>query len=142
MDDESQRAGASADRTPERRFDFDDLSGVALYVEDFAAAEAYYRRVLGPPGFTHGAGTRGWRIGEAWFTLLRGRSGGPKNVELVFQVRTPAEAERLQAAFIEAGGRGEPPSDQVMYEPLRYCPVTDPFGTTLLIVSPLGGKRP
>ena len=26
--------------------------------------------------------------------------------------------------------------DTLMYEPVRYCPVRDPFGTDLLVVSP------
>jgi hypothetical protein len=70
-------------------------------------------------------------------TLLWGKSGNPKNVEVTFVVETPEEAEALQYAFIEAGGRGEAPSDQMMYEPIRYCAVTDPFGTVLLVISPL-----
>lgn len=50
------------------------------------------------------------------------------------------EAERLQAAFIEAGGEGVVPSDQLMYEPVRYYPVRDPFGTNILIICPLAGR--
>jgi hypothetical protein len=45
-------------------------------------------------------------------------------------------ADRLQAAFIAAGGAGPEPTDTLMYEPVRYCPVRDPFGTDLLIISP------
>jgi hypothetical protein len=52
-------------------------------------------------------------------------------------MKTPAEAERLQAAFIKAGGSGEPPSDELMYEPIRFCAVQDPFGTSILVVSDL-----
>jgi hypothetical protein len=52
-------------------------------------------------------------------------------------MQTPAEAERLQAAFIKAGASGKAPSDQMMYEPIRFCPVQDPFGTSILIVSAL-----
>jgi hypothetical protein len=70
-------------------------------------------------------------------TLLKGKKGNPKNVELNIIMQTPQEADRLQAAFIEAGGVGEPPSDQLMYEPIRFCPVVDPFGTNILIISPL-----
>lgn len=123
------------------RYTFNGLSGIALYVEDFERAVDYYTRVLGPHGHEVGAGTRAWRLGPHWLTLLRGRAGGPKNVELVIEMDTPAEAERLQAAFIEAGGSGEAPSEQTMFVKLRYCPVTDPFGNTMLIVSPLE-RRP
>ena len=44
----------------------------------------------------------------------------------------PEEAERLHAAFLEAGGKGDPPSDSLMYVPIRYCFLTDPFGTIKL----------
>ena len=50
---------------------------------------------------------------------------------------TPEQAEALQRAFIEAGGVGPSPSDELMYEPIRYCAVTDPFGVSLLVISPL-----
>jgi hypothetical protein len=62
-------------------------------------------------------------------------------VEVMLVMQTAAEAERLQAAFIAAGGQGETPGDQLMYEPVRYCPVRDPFGTNILITSPLAGRR-
>jgi hypothetical protein len=55
-------------------------------------------------------------------------------------MRTPEEAERLQAALVEAGGRAEPPGDQLMYVPVRYCPARDPFGTLILVICPLAGK--
>ena len=54
-------------------------------------------------------------------------------------MKTSQEAERLQTAFIEAGGNVEPPSDQLMYEPVCFCPVVDPFGTSILIFSRLSG---
>jgi hypothetical protein len=52
-------------------------------------------------------------------------------------MKTPQEAERLQSAFLEAGGNGASPSDQLMYDPVRYCPVQDPFGTAILIIASL-----
>jgi hypothetical protein len=122
---------------PKPRYRFSGSFGVTLFYEDFEAAVEYYRQVLGPPAYVEGAGTRGWPIGPGWLTLLRGGSGNPRNVEVTFQVETPAEAERLQRAFIEAGGEGPPPTDQLMYEPIRYCPVRDPFGTELLVISPV-----
>lgn len=121
---------------PEPRFAFRGILGEALYFAEFEAAVAYYERVLGPPGYAEGSGTCGWRIGATWLTLLRGADGAPRNVEVQLVVETPAEAERLQAAFVSAGGTGSPPADAVMYQPVRSCPVTDPFGTALLITAP------
>ena len=40
--------------------------------------------------------------------------------------------------MIEAGGRGEPPSDQLMYDPIRCCAVTDPHGTSWVLYAHLG----
>ncbi|MCB0114360.1 MAG: hypothetical protein KDD84_09730 [Caldilineaceae bacterium] len=111
------------------------MFGVTLYFEDYEAAVAYYTRVLGPPAYVEGSATRGWPIGDGWLTLLQGSFGSPQNVEITLQMATPAEAERLQRAFIAAGGEGPEPSDQLMYRSIRYCPVRDPFGTQLLIIS-------
>lgn len=82
-------------------------------------------------------GTRGWAIGNGWLTLLRGKEGSPTNVEINFEMETPSEAEDLQKVFIDAGGEGDVPSEQLMYRPIRFCPVVDPFGTQILIISPL-----
>jgi hypothetical protein len=137
MDYETYRQNYFVDPPPKSRYAFRGTFGVTLFYEDFQAAVDYYERVLGPPAYVEGKGTRGWRIGEGWLTLLWGRSGNPQNVETTFVVSTPAEAEALQQAFIEAGGQGPIPSDELMYEPIRSCAVTDPFGVSLLIVSPL-----
>jgi hypothetical protein len=118
---------------PVQRFSFVGLHGLTLYFADYTAAVAYYQRVLGPPAYVEGDGTRGWRVGDTWLTLLKGTAGSPQNVEVTFVMQTPEQADHLQAAFIEAGGSGDPPSDQLMYEPVRYCPVKDPFGTHILI---------
>ena len=87
--------------------------------------------------YSEGKSTRGWPIGTGWLTLLRGKAGNPKNVEVTLIVATPAEADALQQAFIAAGGEGPTPSDELMYAPVRYCAVQDPFGVDLLIISPL-----
>jgi len=139
MDYEAYRKAYFADPMPESRYRFSGSFGVTLYFEAFDAAVGYYRQVLGPPAYVEGEGTRGWAIGAGWLTLLQGKSGGPRNVEVTFRLETPAEAERLQRAFIEAGGAGPAPSDQLMYEPIRACPVRDPFGTEMMIISPLDG---
>ena len=121
--------------TPEPRFHFTGSFGVTLFFEDYDAAVSYYQQVLGPPAYVEDQDTRGWQIGSGWLTILEGESSNPQNVEVQFQVDTPKEAERLQMALIEAGGTGAEPSDQLMYNPIRSCPVRDPFGTDLLIFS-------
>jgi hypothetical protein len=126
------------DPAPEPRFEFDSIRGVTLYYADFGAALTYYTSVLGESGYVEGSGTRGWRIGDSWMTLLEGGDGAPANVEVQIVMASPAEAERLQEAFIAAGGKGPSPTDELMYEPVRSCPVTDPFGTELLIYAPTG----
>ena len=136
MDYQSYRKQFFADPQPEPRFEFAGLHGATLFYSDYEAALAYYGRVLGPPAYVEGQSTHGWRVGDTWLTLLRGKSGAPRNVEVAIVVNTPQEAERLQAAFIEAGGAGQPPSDQLMYAPVRSCPVKDPFGVDILIYCP------
>ncbi len=136
MDYEAYRKQFFADPPPQPRFAFVGLHGATLYFSDYAAAVTYYRRVLGAPAYIEGENTHGWQLGDTWLTLLKGQAGSPHNVEVTIVMRSAQEAERLQAAFVEAGGVGEAPSDQLMYEPVRYCPVRDPFGTSILIVCP------
>ena len=62
-------------------------------------------------------------------------------MEVNLELETPAEAERLQRAFIEAGGEGPAPTHQLMYEPIRSCPVCDPFGMELLIISRIASEK-
>lgn len=137
MDYDSYRNQFFANPAPQPRFEFIGLLGVTLFFSDFDAAVEYYAEVLGPPAYVEGDGTRGWQIGQTWLTLLKGKAGNPQNVEFNIVMETPQEADRLQAAFIEAGGTGDSPSDELMYEPVRFCPVQDPFGTNILIISPL-----
>lgn len=141
MDYEEYRNAYFTDPTPNPLYRFKGVFGITLYFEKFDAAVRYYQQVLGPPAYVEGQGTRGWPIGSGWLTLLQGKSGNPQNVEITLWMQTPQEAERLQRAFIEAGGDGAAPSNQLMYEPIRFCPVRDPFGTELLIISPLDGKE-
>ena len=137
MDYKTYQKNYFAHPAPQPRYNFSGDFGVTLFYRDYGAAIAYYEQVLGPPAYLEGDGTRGWRIGGGWLTLLQGKSGNPKNIEITFVLSTPDEAEALQQAFIEAGGTGQPPSDELMYKPIRYCAVTDPFGVDLLIISPL-----
>ena len=137
MDYEAYKKANFVEPAPEPRFNFVGLHGVALYFSDYAGAVAYYTEVLGEPIYVEGEFTRGWRIGNIWLTLFPAKSGNPQNAEIHFLMSTPQEADRLQKAFIDAGGKGEAPSDELMYEPLRFCSVQDPFGTSILIVSRL-----
>jgi uncharacterized glyoxalase superfamily protein PhnB len=137
MDYETYKKKFYADPSPKPRYNFTGAFGSTLFYEDYQAAITYYEKVLGPPAYIEGEGTRGWRIGGGWLTLFQGKSRNPTNVEITFVVATPEEAEALQHAFIEAGGEGSAPSDELMYEPIRFCAVTDPFGVGLLVISPL-----
>ena len=130
------KAAYFAKPAPIPRYTFSGSFGVTLYFEDYPTAVDYYTQVLGPPAYAEGDGTRSWAIGSGWLTLLRGKAGNPQNIEVTFQMDDPQEAERLQCAFITAGGQGPAPSDELMYEPVRFCPVTDPFGMDILIISP------
>jgi hypothetical protein len=138
MDYESYRHDYFVEPQPLPRFRFQNTFAVTLYFEDYEKAIAYYENVLGPPSYVEGDGTHGWRIGNGWLTLLKGTQGSPTNVEVGFELGTPEEAERLQREFIAAGGTGQSPSDQLMYRPVRFCPVVDPFGTEILIIAQLG----
>ena len=123
------------DPVPEPRYRFTGAFGVTLFFEEFEAAVDFYSEVLGPPAYVEGEGTRGWSIGSGWLTLLRGKSGNPRNVEVTFVMNSARDAERLQRAFIEAGGEGAPPSDQFMYVPIRSFPASDPFGVEFMIIA-------
>lgn len=137
MEQEQDRPTARTNPASLPRFRFRTAGGPVLYFADFQAAVAFYTGVLGEPGYAEGSGTRGWAIGDSFLTLLWGGDGSPRNTEIGLVMETPGEADRLQEAFINAGGDGPAPCDQWMYEPIRYCPVTDLFGTELLISAPL-----
>lgn len=133
MDYNTYRHAYFANPAPEQRFELEGVLGVTLYFADFQVAVEFYTKVLGPPTYVEGSATRGWRLGGTWLTLLAGGEGAPASVEVPIVASTPAEAERLQRAFIEAGASGQHPSDELMYVPVRVCPVKDPFGTKILI---------
>jgi hypothetical protein len=135
MDYDTYRAKFFVSPSPEPKFEFAGLFGVTLYFKEFEQATQFYQSVLGHPAYVEGRNTKGWRIDDTWLTILRGRTGRPQNVEIAIVMNSPQEAERLQRAFIEAGGSGPAPTDALMYEPIRSCPVTDPFGTEILIYS-------
>jgi len=138
MDYDSYRKAYFVDPPPETRFHVRDSFEVTLYFEDFEKAVAFYEGILGPPSYVEGNDTRGWSIGKGWLTFLRGIRGNPRNVEITLELETAEEAEALQKAFIDAGAKGQSPSDQLMYRPVRSCPVVDPFGVEIMIIGPLG----
>ncbi|MEM7118726.1 MAG: VOC family protein [Chloroflexota bacterium] len=137
MDYETYREQYFVEPAPEQRFGFEGLMGAVLFFAAYETAVSFYEQVLGPPAYVEGDSTKGWQLGATWLTLLRGRKGDPSNVEIPVVMSSPAEAERLQQAFVAAGATGVPPSDQLMYWPVRSCPVRDPFGTNIMIYSRL-----
>jgi hypothetical protein len=141
MDFDEYRRTYFVEPAPEQRFEFRSSFGTAVYYEDYAEAILFYEKVLGPPAYMEGDGTRGWPIGNGWLTILKGGQGNPQNVEITLEVESAAQAEALQADFIQAGAMGGEPSDQLMYRPIRSCPVVDPFGLQIMVVAPLDNKR-
>ena len=140
MDFNAYRRSFFVDPPPEQRFRFRGSFGATMYFEDYRAAIGFYEKVLGPPSYVEGEGTRGWPIAGGWLTLLQGREGNPRNAEITLEVESPEEAEALQRDFILAGAKGQAPSNQLMYRPVRHCPVKDPFGLEILIIAPLTGE--
>jgi len=141
MDYAAYRKAYFTDPAPEPRFAISGVFDIALHFELYDEALAFYNRVLGPPAYVEGDSTHGWRVGGSWLTLFPARQGNPINAEITLLMESPAEAERMQEAFIEAGGTGEELFNDMMYEPLRFCPVVDPFGTKFLIVARLENNR-
>jgi hypothetical protein len=137
MDYEKYRKANFAHPPPEQHYQFVGSFGTTLYYEDYQGAIAFYERVLGPPSYVEGEYTRGWPIGNGWLTLLRGKNGNPQNVEITLELASSEEAEALQREFISAGAEGQALSDQLMYRPIRACPVIDPFGLEIMIVAQL-----
>ena len=112
------------------------LRGASSCVEDYDAALAYYTSVFGPPAYLEEDRIRGWQLGDTWFTLFGAKAGGPQNSDISLHLESPAEVGRLHEAMVAAGGAGDPPTDELMYAPVRFCAVTDPFGTTWVLCSP------
>lgn len=133
MDYQTYRKKYFVDPAPEPRFRFSGTLGATLYYQNYEEALGFYEEVLGPPAYIEGENTHGWQVGSTWLTLLRGKNGNPKNVEVPFFVETPEEVDRLYEVFVEAGAKGEPPANELMYEPVRMCVLTDPFGVSILV---------
>jgi len=134
MDYESYRKAYYANPAPEPRFKFAGLHGATLYYEDYQEALAFYTRVLGPPAYIEGEHTHGWQVGETWLTLFPSKAGNPINVEVQFHVISPEEVDRLYQTFLDAGAKGDPPVETLMYRPVRMAVLEDPFGATVSVV--------
>jgi hypothetical protein len=141
MDYAAYREAYFVDPPPKAKFAFSGIFGIALFFEAYEEAVAFYGRVFGPPAYVEGDNTHGWLVGDSWLTLFPARTGNPSNAEVTLIMDSPAEANRLQRTFVEAGGTGEEPFDDLMYEPLRLCPANDPFGTSFLIVARVGANQ-
>ena len=136
MDFSTYRQAYFVDPAPVPRFSLSGLNGVSLYIQDYERAVAFYREVFGPPAYVEGEWTHGWPIGKDWLTLFPSSQGGPANIDLTIEVVTAEAVTGLYQAFIDAGARSEKgPSNQLMYQPVRYASVIDPFGTIIVIVS-------
>lgn len=135
MDFDEYRRAYFVQPSPQQRFQFVGSFGTTLYYEAYQDAVAFYEKVLGSPSYVEGDSTRGWPIGNGWLTLLRGTEGNPQNVEITLELASVKEAEALQGDFISAGAAGQAPSDQLMYRPVRACPVVDPFGLEIMIIA-------
>jgi hypothetical protein len=137
MDYDSYREAFFVQPSPQPRYKYGGLFGITLFMEEYKSALSFYSSVLGPPAYVEGDSTRGWKIGDFWLTLLPAASGNPQNSEMQLAMDSTEEARRLYEAFKDAGGEGEEPADVLMYEPVRLYPVSDPFGTSILIVARL-----
>ena len=136
MDYETYRERHFVDPPPEPRFRTEGLAGCALYLRDYDAAVDFYSTVLGPPAYVEGEYTRGWRLGSAWLSLFPGEAP-PAAVEVHVRLVDPNDVDRMHAALVAAGATGPAPSDEFMYDPIRFGQVTDPFGVTFVLVADL-----
>lgn len=133
MDYQTYRKKFFTSPKPEQSFAFKGLHGITLFYEDYNKANAFYRQVLGEPAYLEGEFTHGWQIGDTWLTLLKGKSGNPKNVEVMLVMQSQQEVDRLAKAMVRAGAVAEEPSEQLMYEPVHLCSIVDPLGVNFMI---------
>jgi uncharacterized glyoxalase superfamily protein PhnB len=137
MDEVAYRQAYFTDPAPAPRFPFAGIAGVSLYIQRYEEALAFYSAVLGPPAYREGTSTHGWRIGSDWLTLFPAQSEGPANMDVTVRLASTADVAAVCEAFVSAGATGDSPSDQLLYEAVRYAQVTDPFGTVWILMCPL-----
>ena len=119
-------------------FEIVGLGYITIYPLDLRDAISYYTQVFGPPDRDDPLDdVWGWRLGTTWLTLAPNADGTapgarPANVEFAIEVTSPAEVDRLFDALVTAGASvGREPTDTVMYRPMRYAYVEDPFGVRI-----------
>jgi hypothetical protein len=137
VDYEEYRRKFFRDPAPRERFFTHGVIGVTLYYEDYAPALSFITKVFGEPVYKEGNTTHGWRLGSSWLTVFPAKSGNPTNVEVPIYLKSVEELDKLHAAFIAAGAKGEDPQNTLMFEPVRMAILTDPFGVTWDLVAQL-----
>ena len=121
------------------------LNYVTMYLKDYEEAVAFYTQIFGPPptNAPNGLLLWGWQLGSTWLTIFPSQEGtqpdsNPRNAEFAIQVGTPADVDRLHAAFIAAGAKDAwTPENTEMYEPMRFSCVDDPFGMRIDVYCPI-----
>ena len=125
------------------------LAYVSLYPQDYAAAVAFYRDVLGEPDQTEATHPEdgvlsAWRMGGTYLTIFP-HEGAPRpgvpaaNVEFAIVLDAPEAVDAWHAAFLAAGAREcTAPVDTRMYEPMRFSCLDDPFRVRIDLCCPRG----
>lgn len=140
MDEASYQKAYFTQPAPQPGYAFERTFGVALFYAQFEQAAAFYRQVLGEPGYREGESTLGWQIGDGWLTLLRASEGAPVNSEMIIEVASRDELERLYHDFLAAGGKGTPPEEVLMYQRWVSCSLEDPFGCRWMVIAPASAE--
>jgi len=126
------------------KFTIVDLNYFTIYVKEFEAAVAFYTKVFGEPDYSEDDGRiLGWPMGKTYLTVMTCDQGpvrdeNPRNAEFAIQVAKPNEVDRLHRALVKAGATDFwDARDTVMYHPMRFAVVDDPFGVRIDIYCPL-----
>jgi uncharacterized glyoxalase superfamily protein PhnB len=135
MDYKEYRDKYFANPAPEPRFGFKGIFGATLYYQDYPGALAFFKQVFGPPAYVEGENTHGWQIGPTWLTVFPSKEGVPTNLEVMLYLENETVVDKLFAAMIAAGAKGEPPVDTLMYTPVRIATVKDPFEGIFTLVA-------
>lgn len=126
------------------------MAYVSIYPQDYQAAVAFYRSVMGEPDQTEATHPEdgvlsAWRIGGTYLTIFphegAPRQGHPAaNVEFAIMLDAPEAVDAWHAAFLAAGATEvTAPVDTRMYEPMRFACVDDPFGVRIDLCCPSAG---
>jgi len=113
------------------------ITGIDMYLHDWAKAVAFYTHLLGKPRYQEGPDIHGWELGTTWLTIFPDYGNPDRTQSFTICMPTVKQAESLQKKCENLGAKIRPPSNQLMYKPIRHCPVTDPFGNEVLITAKL-----